>query len=298
MTQELQPLPNVLTVCGYRGTGKTSTLALAAMSCESRGLVLPVCAEYIMNEKEGLIRPNARREGIFDQPLFTRRWFEELALANAEKLSQIPLQGDYSTVPWQKPTSVMFELPPEGANPTDFLPFPNPNQVPMPTDVPKDLYELVCLGAWRGDLASELMYSFVWELQRQDRIPVFVFFDSVNLLHQGSPFRHPETLAPIPGHNLSFADAISQFLTHSPRLGAVVAAISHNGALTTARDVLSRGSTVIRVPVYTNFELQMSLDHYRMSNHVLDFIPLETFRWIQGITGNVPKDVRHFVAAM
>lgn len=294
-TQELPPAKNIISVLGHRGTGKTALLALAAQyAISSDALVLSFSGDQLMDDFEGMVEPSSRRKGIMNQPLASRRFFENFALQNKDLLQRIPLQGKYDKLQWEAPSDSKYLPPVSTANPLDYLPFPNAEALPPISTKPVDLFDLCRLGAWRADLASELFYSFVWELQNTTKVNVVVVLDNINNVDHVSEFRHPKRYYRVFGRSLSMTNALLSFLTSPPLCGAVVQAVSSSGTMKNAAAYVARGESQIWMTTLSELELQNTLDHYAVAGFTYDEPDLDTFRRAQLLSGSVPRDVYNF----
>jgi len=295
----LTPGENIITVQGHRGTGKSTLLAFAsqvALAYENT-LILAVSFDNIQ-DMEGMTRASTRRAGVLNQHLYTRRFFEEFAIANKELLQGATLQGDYSAVPWDAAPHPMFEPPKAGGASPDTLPFPDREQVPFPEKKPETVYDLCCLGAWRADLAPELFYSFCYELQKAKNMNVVVLLDAINYVDHLSDYRHPETLKPVMYRDMSFAHALLGFLTTPPTRGFVMTAVSSKATMKNAKHYMSAGSLNLELVNYTKLEMQNMFDHYTISRFLRYEPEVDTFRRAEVLTNGNPADCYKICTAL
>lgn len=82
--------PQLLTLEGSIGTGKSSVLYYAChFAREAGAILLATDAMEFMTEKRGSIRASTVHEGVYDQPPYTSEWMQELLKNEEPRLAMV-----------------------------------------------------------------------------------------------------------------------------------------------------------------------------------------------------------------
>jgi hypothetical protein len=291
---------NLALIYGHRGTGKSVSLAYAAEWAKHAGwLVVGTSINTWANDHLGLIQPSLSRPHTFTQPLFCRQWLQDYAIENAETLKSIELQGDYSAWPWHTAPNPMYDSPKVEAEVRTALPFPSEDALPRLIEAPATLYDLMRLGAWRVDLATEALYAAFWELQHTTAVPVLFAIDNVNAMDAVTDFVHPQRVTKLVARRLAGVDALANVIDCPPRRGAVlVAATTHQSPSNNVVEMADRAGTQFHVKRYTPLELQVMIEHYVVSRLTRAEPNLTLLRRAEVTTGGVPADVHDYFKFM
>ena len=176
-------------VHGSGGVGKSALLAYLSLWAMERGwLVVAVRADEFSMDKLGWIQPSSDRPGIFEQPLYTQYWLNQLALSQSQLLSRIALKGQY----------------PFAANCHTLL-------------------DLIHIARDDATLATSVLYAVVAEVRTAHEVPVLVVMDNVNVWDGASQFVDPlsRTATPLPARRLALVDALSSLPARRPAVGCV-----------------------------------------------------------------------------
>lgn len=257
-----RPSNAVFGVRGYTGCGKSAYLNYAAHFARQNGwLIIATRGEEFPFEKRGMITASATRTDIFDQALYTMDFFKRLAESEGDNLKKIQLK-----------TEVKNHASLNGKS---------------------TLYDLAIAISESRELAPELLAPFIAEVKQADEVPIMILIDNMNVWDSQSAFIKPLTYEPIQARELALVDAFSTFQTSAPKRGVSIWSITTRYAsLKKVLDHFSHPSVEpVDVTYYSMDELRHSLLHYQVSNFLIDAVETPVISRIQGLTGNVPRDV-------
>ena len=256
-------------VHGSHGVGKSALLTYLSLWAKERGwLVVAVRADEFSMEKMGWIQPSSDRPSIFEQPLYTQHWLNQLAASQPQLLSSIALKGSY---PFADPASC------------------------------RTLLDLIHMARDDAALATSVLYATVSELRSAREVAVLVLMDNVNVWDGLSQFVDPDsrTARPLPARRLALVDALSTFQHVAPQLGASVFATT---AHATKRNLHSHFNTRKVRPVllqpYSHRALQHALVHYHVSGVLIAEVDAQLVGKVKMLSGAMPKDVKQAALAM
>ena len=86
-------------ITGSKGVGKSTALAQAqALAIENGYVVIPVpqCLDLVSGEFDAVVNKKQKDSGVFQQPMYVRRWMERIAKGNKELLNSIKISQDYT----------------------------------------------------------------------------------------------------------------------------------------------------------------------------------------------------------
>lgn len=90
---------NRFCITGSKGVGKSTALAQAqALAIENGYIVVPIprSLELVSGEYDAVVNKKNKESGIFQQPMYVKRWMERIAKGNRDLLSTIKISQDYT----------------------------------------------------------------------------------------------------------------------------------------------------------------------------------------------------------
>ena len=257
-------------VHGGGGVGKSALLAYLSLWASERGwLVVPVRADEFSMEKMGWIQPSGDRDGIFEQPLYSQHWLNQLAHAQPELLDRIALKQQHSCA---------------AATPNCH-----------------SLLDLIHVARDDVELATAVLYAVVAELRSAREVPVLVLLDNVNVWDGASQFVDPSsrTAAPLPARRLALVDALSSFQHVAPELGcSVFATTAHASNSQLHAHFNTRKVRPVLLQPYSHRALQHALVHYHVSGVLVAEVDAQLVGKVKMLSGATPKDVKQAALAM
>lgn len=133
-------------------------------------------------------------------------------------------------------------------------------------------------------------------LSTQTIIPVLIAIDSINLWDQKSAFIHPTTHKNIKPRALALIDVLQPYINTPPLHGITVLATT-SVATSKYCTVYLENTTEYIVHHYNNIEQHAMVQHYHTSNYLYGIPTSELQMKLQGLSGNVGREL-YIVAGM
>lgn len=286
---------NLHLLTGNRGNGKTFTLLHAiSFAKKNNWAVLGICMEKLTRSRIGNIRKSSISSELFDQPYTIRQFFDDNWDYMKEPFSKLILKGDYSNIPWKKSKFIESIYPSNYTNlsHTNRYPFPDPNRIPQPSNIPKTGSDLIALGAWRTDLTMFIFQALIFEMQYTTDIPCLIAIDNINYIDQITEYLHPIHYSNIFGRHLLAPYILLQSLRKTPRYGATIISLTSKATMKNIDDYIFISGNNHQVCGYTSNEIQCALEHYKVSKAICAPLTVSYLRNVEAITGSVPQDLR------
>lgn len=323
------PKGKTIGITGQAGCGKSVTLLQAAMYARSAGhLVIPSWGPDIWNDLKGFIRPSVRTDslkrhprGLYEQARFTAAWFGNLLVTSAPELKQVKLRRSY---PYWEPLeaeealrrrryrrrvqrAALGAVINSGESQKRDQEFWDRHCAEVEEEVKKTagtkypgsegktLFDLAQHAARNEDDAPDILYDFVWEIQRTQDIPVTVLVDNLNSWDTVSDFNEAETMKRLDRRQLCMVDAFARLQERPPRNGTFIFALntSHE-TLKRAKLHLDKAQQFLRIEPYTDKELSQTLVHYSASGIHHQEVTRRFIARVKGFTGGAGRDVHEY----
>lgn len=197
---------NRFCITGAKGVGKSTALTQAqALALENGYIVVPIpqAVDLVSGEFDAVINKKHKDSGIFQQPMYVKRWMERIAKGNMELLSTIKISQDYTFETLGSQKKLKFV---KGEN---------------------NLYSLLTNRSHSE--RCEILDFFINELASQSEVPVLFTMDEVNVFSAKQFARNRDTNnKPIYHCNLQVPNIFLQFFSGEREFknGAVIAALA------------------------------------------------------------------------
>jgi len=239
-----------IAVSGQRGCGKSATLLYLSDYTRASGwLQLFTTGLEFTHETLGFISPSKTHEGVFDQGRYTAKYFSHLVETQSEALSKIRLKSK------QKHTNSSHQT----------------------------LLDLVNLGSQNVQIAPDLLWTFVDEVQAADEVPTIVLIDDINFWDEKSTFVDPDVKygqKNLSSNKLALVAAFRSFISKAPTRGLTVLATTSTATMRHAKDMLSPFENVVMMKPYSDNELLSAAQHYSVSGMVDTHPEQLTIQWL------------------
>jgi len=251
-------------VGGAPGFGKSVTLHyIAQYAIQQKWLVLNTSGREFPHERMGFIRASGVDIGIWDQPLYTKKWFASLLEHQREQLAKIPVLGEYS-----------FDW-----------------------NTPENLAEMLewCVDEATDEQVGTVLDGFVTEIKQQADVPTLILADDYNEWDLISSFTDPATMKRIPSRNMGLVSAFDKLIQEPPASGVSIFALTSKAHIRNARKQIA-GTLHVNVPNYSDQEVVAAVHYYHHSTVLLKPLSqdLAFMGQLKMYSGNVPSHVREY----